>query len=107
MFFKLTEFVCPIQICREKFGTLPVRLTPSVMPQVKALESVLELLFDRSACLLPAYLLLNEVIKVYPDGKNCPHWVRSMTSYLHSTLNEKMNGVIIIFVLLFCVFLRN
>lgn len=63
-----------MKICREKFGSLPVRLTPSVMPQVKALESVLELLFDRSACLLPAYLLLNEVMKVYPDGKNCPHW---------------------------------
>ncbi|KAK3924714.1 Mediator of RNA polymerase II transcription subunit 23 [Frankliniella fusca] len=60
-----------MKICREKVQTLPVRLTASVMPQMKAVESVLEHLFDRSACLLPAYLLINEVMK---DGKICPHW---------------------------------
>ena len=63
-----------MKICREKVQTLPVRLTASVMPQMKAAESVLEHLFDRNACLLPAYLLINEIMKGNPDGKNCPHW---------------------------------
>lgn len=50
------------------------------MPQMKAVESVLEHLFDRSACLLPAYLLINEVMKTNPDGKNFPHWVIGYSS---------------------------
>ena len=51
------------------------------MPQMKAVESVLEHLFDRGACLLPAYLLINEVMKTNPDGKNFPHWVGHFSSY--------------------------
>lgn len=60
--------------CREKIQTLPVRLTSSVMPQMKVAENLLEHMFDRNACLLPAYLLINEIMKVNVDGKTYPHW---------------------------------
>jgi len=42
---------------------------------LKALENVLEHIFDRNACLLPGYFIVNEIQKAYPDGKNWPHWV--------------------------------
>jgi mediator of RNA polymerase II transcription subunit 23 len=45
------------------------------MPQMKALEVVLEYIFNRNACLLPGYFIANEIQKAYPDGKNWPHWV--------------------------------
>lgn len=45
------------------------------MPQITALESVMEFIFDRNACLLPAYFIVNEIQKAYPDNKNWPHWV--------------------------------
>lgn len=36
----------------------------------------MNIIFDRNACLLPAYFIANEVQKGYPDGRNWPHWVR-------------------------------
>jgi len=47
---------------------------------LKALENVLEHIFDRSACLLPGYFIVNEIQKAYPDGKNWPHWVNNKES---------------------------
>lgn len=40
-------------------------------PQVQALIGVATKIMDRDACLLPGYLLVNELQKAYPD---CPHW---------------------------------
>lgn len=65
-----------MQGCCEKAQTLPPQLNGSAMPQMKALELVLEYIFDRNACLLPGYFIANEVQKAYPEGKNWPHWVR-------------------------------
>ncbi|XP_046734323.1 mediator of RNA polymerase II transcription subunit 23 [Diprion similis] len=60
--------------CREKAQTIPARLNASVQPQLKALENVIEYIFDRNACLLPGYFIVNEIQKAYPDNKNWPHW---------------------------------
>lgn len=50
---------------------MPWRLNVGLQPLVKALLDVAEKIIDRDACLLPGYLLVNELQKAYPD---CPHW---------------------------------
>ncbi|EFA00475.1 mediator of RNA polymerase II transcription subunit 23 [Tribolium castaneum] len=57
--------------CCEKAKSLPWRLNAGLQPQTQALLSVAERIMDRNACLLPGYLLVNELQKAYPD---CPHW---------------------------------
>ena len=46
-----------------------------MLPQLKALENVLEYIFDRNACLLPGYFIVTEIQKAYPENRNWPHWV--------------------------------
>uniref|UniRef100_T1HR14 Mediator of RNA polymerase II transcription subunit 23 n=1 Tax=Rhodnius prolixus TaxID=13249 RepID=T1HR14_RHOPR len=72
--------------CCEKAATLPGRLNSTVIHQMKALENVMNIIFDRNACLLPAYFIANEVQKGYPDGRNWPHWKLSeqMSSFVES-----------------------
>jgi mediator of RNA polymerase II transcription subunit 23 len=55
--------------------TIPAQLNASISHQMKSLENVVEQIFDRNGCLLPAYFIVNEVQKAYPDGRNWPHWV--------------------------------
>lgn len=64
-----------MQGCREKAHTLPVRLNSNTMPQLKALYKVIEYIFDRNASLLPAYFIVTEIQKDYPDNNHWPHWV--------------------------------
>jgi mediator of RNA polymerase II transcription subunit 23 len=64
-----------MKACREKAQSIPARLNASVLPQLKALENVIEYIFDRNACLLPGYFIVTEIQKAYPDNKNWPHWV--------------------------------
>lgn len=64
-----------MQGCKEKAQTIPSRLDASVQSQLKALENVIEYIFDRNACLLPGYFIVTEIQKAYPDGKHWPHWV--------------------------------
>ena len=45
------------------------------MPQLDALEQVIKYIFDRNACLLPGYFIINEIQKAYPDNRTWPHWV--------------------------------
>lgn len=45
-----------------------------IKPQVQALIGIAEHIMDRNACLLPGYLLVNELQKAYPDS---PHWLLS------------------------------
>ncbi|XP_066992222.1 mediator of RNA polymerase II transcription subunit 23 isoform X2 [Anabrus simplex] len=66
--------------CREKAQGIPTRLNASVIPQLKALEDVIEYIFDRNACLLPGYFIVNEIQKAYPDNKNWPHWLAHLLS---------------------------
>lgn len=57
--------------CCEKAKGLPLRLTAGIQPQSEALLNVAEKIMNRNACLLPGYLLVNELQKVYSE---CPHW---------------------------------
>ncbi|KAI5647050.1 mediator complex subunit 23 domain-containing protein [Phthorimaea operculella] len=72
--------------CREKAHTLPVRLNSSTMPQLRALYSVIEYIFDRNASLLPAYFIVTEIQKDYPDNNHWPHWqlAKLLTSFVES-----------------------
>ncbi|XP_015604323.1 mediator of RNA polymerase II transcription subunit 23 isoform X1 [Cephus cinctus] len=72
--------------CRERAQTIPARLNTSVQPQLKALENVIEYIFDRNACLLPGYFIVNEIQKAYPDNKNWPHWklAKLLSSFVES-----------------------
>ncbi|XP_059485779.1 mediator of RNA polymerase II transcription subunit 23 isoform X2 [Neocloeon triangulifer] len=60
--------------CKEKAQSIPADLNASIAPQLKALMDVLELIFDRNACLLPGYFIVTEIQKAYPNNTNWPHW---------------------------------
>lgn len=57
--------------CCEKSKTLPWRLNSSLQQPTQVLIDVCEKIMDRKACLVPGYLLVNELQKAYPDS---PHW---------------------------------
>lgn len=76
--------------CKEKAQTIPARLDASIQPQLKALENVLEYIFDRNACLLPGYFIVTEIQKAYPDGKNWPHWVCYFKNENYILLSNKI-----------------
>lgn len=52
------------------------------MPQLKALYSVTEYIFDRNASLLPAYFIVTEIQKDYPENNQWPHWVRQQSIFM-------------------------
>lgn len=49
--------------CRDKIQSFPQNISSNIAPQMQAVESVIEHIFDRSACLLPAYFIANEIQK--------------------------------------------
>ncbi|XP_059618578.1 mediator of RNA polymerase II transcription subunit 23 [Phlebotomus argentipes] len=72
--------------CREKAQTFPKALNSSTLPQMLVLESIIEYIFDRNACLLPAYFIANEIQKT-----ECPetHWkmARLMATFVEEFRN--------------------
>ncbi len=52
--------------CRDKTQTFPHNIDLSILPQMEAVQSVLEHIFDRNASLLPAYFIANEIQKSTP-----------------------------------------
>ncbi|KAG1666788.1 Mediator of RNA polymerase II transcription subunit 23 [Nymphon striatum] len=58
----------------EKASLIPAEVNVSMLPQVYGLTQVIEYIFDRNACLLPSYFVVNEVQKMFPDYKSWPHW---------------------------------
>lgn len=62
-----------MKACREKANNFPYNLTSSVLPQMTALCDVLEYIFNRNSCLLPAYFIITEIMK--PLENNEVHWV--------------------------------
>ena len=62
---------------------------------MKALENVMNMIFDRNACLLPAYFIVNEIQKVYPNGKNWPHWVY----FIHHYITRPITKFIFVFLI--------
>lgn len=64
-----------LQMCLDRARLLPSNLRRSQLQLVDALCDVMTLIFDRNASLLPGYFIVNELLKLYPDYKQWPHWV--------------------------------
>ena len=60
---------------REIFRTFPKSIPVHIQPQMNVLYDLIEFIVNRDSCLLPGYLLVNEIQKAYPDNSNYPHWV--------------------------------
>lgn len=75
------------QGCCEKAKTLPKQLNVSLQPQTSILIDICKHIMDREACLLPGYLLANELQKAYSD--DCPHWLlaKEFSDYIESFRN--------------------
>lgn len=58
--------------CCDRAQSFPIVLTANTLPQMLALEEVIKNIFDRNTCLLPAYLIVNEVKKTC--RMNTLHW---------------------------------
>ncbi|XP_008216793.1 mediator of RNA polymerase II transcription subunit 23 isoform X2 [Nasonia vitripennis] len=69
-----------LKACEEKAHILPVMIDASVQSQMKACEHLIEYIFDRNACLIPCYLIVNELQKFAADKKNWPHWLAKLIS---------------------------
>lgn len=62
--------------CRDKIQTFPHNITADLVQQMRAVEEVIEFIFDRNACLLPAYFIANEIQKSSPL-----HWKVANLTY--------------------------
>lgn len=62
--------------CRDKIQTFPHSITADIAQQMQAVEEVIVYIFDRSACLLPAYFIANEIQKSAPL-----HWKIANLTY--------------------------
>lgn len=49
--------------CREKVNSFPVAVSTSILNQITSVCDVLKYIFDRKACLLPAYFIITELQK--------------------------------------------
>ena len=58
--------------CREKANSFPSEMPTSILPQLLSVCDVLKYIFDRNACLLPAYFIITELQK--QENKEV-HWV--------------------------------
>ena len=63
-----------MKTCLEKAQVLPTEFSSSELANITALEATVAHILDRQACLLPAYFVVNEIRKMYPDDKDWPHW---------------------------------
>jgi mediator of RNA polymerase II transcription subunit 23 len=62
----------------DKLALFPDQVAPAYLPQLNAVIRLLQLIYDRNACLLPAYFIVNEILKNYPENRNYPHWSVSL-----------------------------
>lgn len=63
-----------MKTCLEKAQLLSSCFSSSEFSNVVVLEQTLKHILDRQACLLPAYFIVNEIRKMYPENKDWPHW---------------------------------
>lgn len=70
--------------CRDKMQSFPCNISLGILPQIQIVEKLLEHIFDRNACLLPAYFIANEIQKVAPL-----HWkiARLTSSFIEDFRN--------------------
>ncbi|KAJ7387812.1 Mediator of RNA polymerase II transcription subunit 23 [Desmophyllum pertusum] len=56
------------------FLSIPSVPDAAFTDRIQACVKVVRYILDRNACLLPAYFVINEIYKNYPEGKVKPHW---------------------------------
>ncbi|XP_054154034.1 mediator of RNA polymerase II transcription subunit 23-like [Oppia nitens] len=71
-----------LKILFDRVNQIPAKTNVSVLKQLISLYSVFDYIFNRNHCLLPAYLILDEIQK---KGK-CTHWkfAKLITSFIDS-----------------------
>uniref|UniRef100_A0A182MU65 Mediator of RNA polymerase II transcription subunit 23 n=1 Tax=Anopheles culicifacies TaxID=139723 RepID=A0A182MU65_9DIPT len=60
-----------MKCCKEKALSFPANVSVNILPQLLELIELIEHIFNRNACLLPAYFIINEIKKT--DYQNM-HW---------------------------------
>uniref|UniRef100_A0A182XM38 Mediator of RNA polymerase II transcription subunit 23 n=1 Tax=Anopheles quadriannulatus TaxID=34691 RepID=A0A182XM38_ANOQN len=60
-----------MKCCKEKALSFPASVSVNILPQLLELVELIEHIFNRNACLLPAYFIINEIKKT--DYQNM-HW---------------------------------
>ncbi|KAJ8305857.1 hypothetical protein KUTeg_016402 [Tegillarca granosa] len=63
-----------LRVILDKCQMIPAIGNVSIMPQIECVINLITYILDRNACLLPAYLAVNEITKVCPEDKVWPHW---------------------------------
>ncbi|RWS17948.1 mediator of RNA polymerase II transcription subunit 23-like protein [Dinothrombium tinctorium] len=75
-----------VKLMLDKVNTVPANTNVSILSQLNAMYKVFINVFDRNNCLLPAYLVLDEIQKkMYPKGR-WPHWkfAKLLSSFVES-----------------------
>lgn len=65
-----------LKACRERAHNFSMSLAIADLNQFAILEELVEYIFDRDKCLLPAYFIANEVLK-----SGSYHWVSEFEQY--------------------------
>lgn len=63
--------------CREKANSFPSEMPTNILTQLLSVYDVLKYIFDRNACLLPAYFIITELQK---QENTEVHWVSSFVT---------------------------
>ncbi|XP_043213331.1 mediator of RNA polymerase II transcription subunit 23-like isoform X1 [Amphibalanus amphitrite] len=63
-----------MKLCLDRARQLPADIGDDMSDQFHAIYGVIQHIFDREAALLPAYFIVNEIMRSYPDCKGFPHW---------------------------------
>jgi mediator of RNA polymerase II transcription subunit 23 len=71
--------------CREKANSFPSGFSTSILPQLMSVHDVLQYIFDRNACLLPAYFIITELQK---QENSEMHWVRKTRSGFYGVITN-------------------
>lgn len=79
-------FLFLFQGCLEKAKTMPANVTIADLDQLDTLVNFVTRITSRDACLIPAYLLANELQKGYPES---PHW--RLTTLIHDFVGSFRN----------------
>ncbi|XP_068748521.1 mediator of RNA polymerase II transcription subunit 23-like [Montipora capricornis] len=58
----------------QRFQNIPFSSDAVYTARIEACVKVVRYILDRNACLLPAYFVINEIYKTFPEGKVKPHW---------------------------------
>ncbi|KAK3090128.1 hypothetical protein FSP39_009382 [Pinctada imbricata] len=75
-----------LKLVLEKCTSIPVSENVCVMPRIECVLNLITYILDRNACLLPAYLAVNEITKICPEDRKWPHWKMGtlLSDFIHS-----------------------